>query len=162
MISLAGTQIREYTNNRCEGFFFSRVFVRVFGLCEIVFFSSKCADARIFVTKWPIFYLCTCKILFVAQINPPRGTFICCTNRRPEYTNRALSLFYHKISSTARYLPSLPLALSCSYLWEFGSPWSPLLMTMLSLPLIYKDPLVKFLFMGPNRLSSFNPSSKLI
>ena len=133
MISLAGAQIREYTNDRCEGFFL-RVFVRVFGLCEIVFFSSKCADARIFHTKWPIFYLCTCKILFVAQINPPRGTFICCTNRRPEYTNRALSLFYHKISSTARYLPSLPLALSCSYLWVFSSPWTPLRMAMLSLP----------------------------
>ena len=38
--------------------------------------------------------MCTCKILFVAQINPPRGTFICCTNRRPGYTNRALSLSF--------------------------------------------------------------------
>ena len=82
VISLAGTQIRKYTNHLCEGFFCSWVFVRVFDLCEIVFFSSKCADARIFHTKWPIFYLCTCIFLFVAQINSPHGTFICRTNRR--------------------------------------------------------------------------------
>jgi hypothetical protein len=51
------------------------------------------------------------------------------------YTNRALSL-----SSTtytpARYLPSLLLALSCSFLWVFGSPWTPLPLAMLSLPSI--------------------------
>ncbi len=51
VIFLAGAQIRKYTNDRCEGFFCSRVFVRVFGLCKIVFFSPKCANARIFVTK---------------------------------------------------------------------------------------------------------------
>ncbi len=134
MISLAGTQICEYTNDRCEGFFCLRVFIHVFGLCEIVFFGPGCADAQIFVTKWPIFYLCTCIFLFVAQINPPLGTFVCCTNRRPEYTNRALSLSSTEISPPARYLPSLPLALSCSYLWVFGTPWTPLLLAMLSLP----------------------------
>ncbi len=37
------------------------------------------------------FYLCIRKILFVAQINSPHGAFICCTNRRPEYTNRKKS-----------------------------------------------------------------------
>ena len=53
-----------------------------------------------------------------------------------KYTNRALSLYSTKISSRSRYLPSLPLALFWSFLWVFGSPWTPLPMAMLSLPSI--------------------------
>jgi hypothetical protein len=33
---LAGTPIREYTNDLCEGFFCSRVFFSVFDFCGIV------------------------------------------------------------------------------------------------------------------------------
>ena len=51
VISLGNTQIRKYTNDRCEVFFCSQLFVRVFVLCEIVFFGSESANARIFHTK---------------------------------------------------------------------------------------------------------------
>ena len=44
VISFAGTQVRKYTNDLCEGFFCSRVFFRVFDLCDFVFFSPECAD----------------------------------------------------------------------------------------------------------------------
>ncbi len=37
-------------------------------------------NTQIHITKWPAFYLCICKFLFVAQINPPRETLICATN----------------------------------------------------------------------------------
>ena len=57
VIFLADTQIRKYTNHLCEGFFCLRVFVRVFGLCEIVFFGPECADARIFHTN-DHFFIC--------------------------------------------------------------------------------------------------------
>ena len=79
--ALARKQIHKYTNRSCEVFVCSRVFVRNFDLCEIVFFSPECANAPIFLTKWPFFYLCICKFLFVAQIKVPRGKFICPTNR---------------------------------------------------------------------------------
>ena len=52
VISLASTQVRKkYTNDLCEGFFCSRVFFRVFDLCDFVFFSPECADARKFAIK---------------------------------------------------------------------------------------------------------------
>ncbi len=51
VISLAGTQVHKYTNDLCEGFFCSRVFFRVFDLCDFVFFSPECADARKFAIK---------------------------------------------------------------------------------------------------------------
>jgi hypothetical protein len=91
---------------------------------------------RYFLQNDQFFYLCTCKILFVAQINPPRGTIICRTNRGPGYTNRALFLSSSVISSTATYLPPLPLALSSSFLWLFIAAWTPLPLAVLSLPSI--------------------------
>jgi hypothetical protein len=38
-------------------------------------------NTQIHITKWPKFYRCICKFLFVAQINVPGGTSICATNR---------------------------------------------------------------------------------
>jgi len=37
-------------------------------------------NTQIHITKRPEFYLCIWEFLFVAQINPPRETFICVTN----------------------------------------------------------------------------------
>ena len=51
VILLARKQTHKYTNDRCEGFYFSRVFFRVFDLCGVVFFGPKSANARIFCTK---------------------------------------------------------------------------------------------------------------
>ena len=112
MILLARKQIHKYTNRSCEVFVCSRVFVRNFDLCEIVFFSPECANAPIFLTKWPFFYLCIRKFLFVAQIKVPAGTSICRTNKISEYTNRALSLYSTVINSPSRF----PLSSSYSLL----------------------------------------------
>jgi hypothetical protein len=45
------------------------------------------ARRRIHIKKRPFFYLCIRKILFVAQIIPPRGTFICAHIVIYEYTD---------------------------------------------------------------------------
>ena len=45
----------------------------------------KCTDTRYKMTN---FYLCIRKILFVAQIKFPRGSFICAQIEGSEYTNR--------------------------------------------------------------------------
>ncbi len=128
VILLARKQIHKYTNRSCEVFVCSRVFVRNFDLCEIVFFSPECADARIFLTKWPFFYLCICKFLFVAQIKVPAGKSICRTNKISEYTNRALSL-YSTVIKLSVEIPPLILLLSparscgCSAHHEPPSRW---------------------------------------
>ena len=51
VILLARKPKHKYTNDRCEGFVFSRVFFRVFDLCGFVLFGPKSAKARIFHTK---------------------------------------------------------------------------------------------------------------
>ena len=51
VILLARRRPHKFTNDRCEGFFFSRLFFRVFDLCGVVFFGPKSANARIFSTK---------------------------------------------------------------------------------------------------------------
>ncbi len=60
---------------------------------KVFLFVAVCLCIRIEENcfSWPIdkkytlqndhFYLCIRKILFVAQIIPPRGTFICATNK---------------------------------------------------------------------------------
>jgi hypothetical protein len=54
VISLAGTQIHGYTNDRCEGFF-SRVFVCVFGSCEIVFLAPNARMHGYFIQNDQLF-----------------------------------------------------------------------------------------------------------
>ncbi len=51
VILLAGRPIRKYANDWCKGFFCSRLFVRVFVLCRIVFFGSESTNAPIHTTK---------------------------------------------------------------------------------------------------------------
>ena len=63
-------------------FFFCAKFVTL-ATIFCVFVLSKnvlLVNTQIHITKWPDFHVCILKILFVAQINPPCGTFIGVTN----------------------------------------------------------------------------------
>ena len=61
----------------------------MYSICAVLYLLAP--NARMhgyFLQNDQFFYLCIRKFLFVAQMNSPRGTSICCTNKRPEYTNR--------------------------------------------------------------------------
>jgi hypothetical protein len=77
VIFLAQRQIHKHAKDGCECLFCLWLFFCVSASRKIVFLAHR----QIHITKWPFFYLCIGKILFVAQIIPPRGTFICATNK---------------------------------------------------------------------------------
>ena len=75
--------IHKYTNKQISVSVSAHVFSFAHRLMCICFVRKVVllVNTQMHITKWPEFYLCICKFLFVAQINVPRGTSICATNR---------------------------------------------------------------------------------
>jgi hypothetical protein len=73
-------------------------------------------------TRSGCFYLCIREILFVAQIIPPRGTFICAQKKGPQYANTE-SLPSPVGAAIAAIAAATTMAVSVAALWLWPLPW---------------------------------------